>query len=177
MISAVEICKWEINKRTVLAVAAIGFTSIGYLLGPAAALPIDCWDQLYQCDGQLTLAGYPRSTIQSVCGRRMQACFATNQRNGYTGVDPLGPPLPGKEADDEKKKKPKDDWKRHVYPHVGSPTKNGSIGSNAQLGKASTPTTAASTATSGVTNPTAALPPKPPTVSTQAIARERAGRF
>jgi len=133
--------------RTVLAVAAIGFTSIGYLLGAAAALPIDCWDQLYQCDGQLTLAGYPKSTIQSVCGRRMQACFATNQRNGYTGVDPLGPPLPGKEADDEKKKKPKDDWKRHVYPHVGSPTKNGSIGSNAQLGKASTPTTAASTAT------------------------------
>jgi hypothetical protein len=35
----------EINMRTVLAVAVIG-TSIGYLLGPAAALPRDCYAEM-----------------------------------------------------------------------------------------------------------------------------------
>lgn len=42
--------------RTVLAVAVIS-TSIGYLLGPAAALPRDCYAGLVKCEGQLSQAG------------------------------------------------------------------------------------------------------------------------
>ena len=91
MISAVDVCKREINMRTVLAVAVIG-TSIGYLLGPAAALPRDCYAGLVKCEGQLTQAGYSKSTTESVCLSRQQACWAENARQGYgiNGEEPSG---------------------------------------------------------------------------------------
>lgn len=167
--------------RTVLSVAVMAVSSVGYLVGPAAALPRDCFDEDLRCDNQLTLLGYSRAVVHSVCGKRMQTCMADNKRNGYTGADQLGPPPPQASKDDDKKKKPKDDWKRHIIPHVAGPSKSGLIGSNAQLGiKATTPTTAATTATSSA-SPTTEIktsPPKPTTVSNEALAkRVGAGRF
>jgi hypothetical protein len=176
----VDFCKKEINMRTFLAVVAIGLTSVGYLLGPAAALPRDCFDENLRCDNQLTLLGYSRGVIQSVCGRAMERCTADNRRNGYKDEDALGPPLsPQASKDDDKKKKPKDDWKRHVIPHVAAPSKSGSIGSNAQLGiKATTPTTATTTGSASPALEIKANPPKPATVSNEAIAkRVGAGRL
>jgi hypothetical protein len=184
MISAVDVCKREINMRTVLAVAVIS-TSIGYLLGPAAALPRDCYAGLVKCEGQLSQAGYSKSTTESVCLSRQQLCWAENAREGYgiNGEKPGGK----KEANnnDPKGKKPKKEkeWKRPL-PHIAGPSKSGligNIGNNAQLGsKPSTPTTTAPTATSVSTPAVKISPPKPAMVSTEAIARERrigAGRF
>ena len=167
--------------RTVLAVAAIGLTSVGYFLGPAAAKPIDCYQALVSCEGQLTQAGYSKTVTQNVCLSRQQACWAENARNGY-GIN--GEKKEANSAPKGKKPKKEKEWKRPL-PHVASPSKSGIIGSNGQFDiKTSTPTTAASTATNSVSNPTAqpkTSPPKPATVSTEAIARERgrvgAGRF
>lgn len=168
--------------RTVLAVAAIGLTSVGYLLGPAAALPIDCYAGLVKCEGQLTQAGYSKSTTESVCLSRQQACWAENARNGY-GINGEKPGGKKEASSDPKKKKPKKEWKRPL-PHIASPGKSGVIGSNAQLGiKTSPPAAAASTATSSASTPTTGVkaPPKPAMISTEAIARDRgrvgAGRF
>ena len=166
--------------RTVLAVAAIGFTSVGYLLGPAAALPRDCYAGLVKCEGQLTQAGYSKSTTESVCLSRQQACWAENARDGYgiNGEKPDGK-KEGNKKEAKKEKKPK--WKRPIYFHVASPAKSGLTGSNAKLGiKLGTPTTTAPTATSVGTPAVKTSPPKPAMVSTEPITRERrvgAGRF
>jgi hypothetical protein len=174
MISAVNFCKREINMRTVLAAAAIGLTSVGYFPGPAAALPRDCYAGLVTCEGQLSAAGYSKSTTESVCLSRQQACWAENAREGYgiNGEKPGGKKEANSKDTHGKKPKKEKEWKRPL-PHVASPNKNGLIGNNAQLGtKTSTPNNAAPTATS---SPTVGvkISPKPAMVSTERAGAKR----
>jgi hypothetical protein len=178
MIAAVDFCKQEINMRTVLAVATIGLTIVGYFPGPAAALPRDCFAEEISCEVALT-GTMQKKAVTSICSSRMTSCWADNRRNGYTGNDQYGPNDPDekKGASKEPEKKKPTDWKIKVGspPHIANPTKSGSNGSNAQLGiKATTPTTAPAPATSSALT----LPPKPATVSNEAIAkRVGAGRL
>lgn len=88
----------------------------------------------------MSQAGYSKSTTESVCLSRQQACWAENAREGY-GID--GEKPGGKKEannNDPKGKKPKKEkeWKRPL-PHIAGPSKSGligNIGNNAQLGKA-----------------------------------------
>ena len=167
--------------RTVLAVTVIGLTSVGYLLGPAAALPRNCYAGLVSCEGQLTQAGYSKSTTESVCLSRLQLCWAENAREGYgpNGEKPGGK-KEGNKKEANKGKQPK--GKKPTNLHVASPAKSGLAGSNAKLGiKTSTPTTTtAPTATTVSTPAVKTGPSKPAVISAETIVRDRrvgAGRF
>jgi hypothetical protein len=177
MISAVDFCKQEINMRTVLSVAVMAVSGVGYLVGPAAAKPRDCFAELNTCESALSQAGYSKKVTANVCTSRMGMCWQDNEAK--YGTENGRPPEENRAANKPKPKKEKE-WKRPL-PHIANPAKSGVIGSNAQLGiKATTPATAATTAI-GSASPTTEIktsPPKPATVSNEAIAkRAGAGRL
>jgi hypothetical protein len=175
MISASVFRNQEIDMRTVLAISAIGFISVGYLLSPAVALPRNCYAELEACEAKYERGGYSNSWIQVTCLARQAACWKENERQG------LGPNGEGTYAQSTMPKKKKPKSREANPPHFASHGNSGLMGANANLGTANTssPITvvksgSASTASSGVSTPTAVTsPPRPATVSTDAIVRER----